>query len=165
MNKCMSSGLMASGYLVLLTKVRHVRSIEFAGNPTVSAFPEAVRSTSCLSQLAKSLTGRILAAAFSDHVVHLIDAHSGKAAHQLDCSTHSLAQVCCLGWGLNFTDAESVQRRLQGLGDDVTLDDILSQTVQAYAPNLISDLPRDLASLDVEGALPKLSVLSSGAKE
>ena len=47
----------------------------------------------------------------------------------------------------------------------MTLDDILSQTVQAYASDTISDLPRDLASLDVEGALPKLGVLSSGGKE
>lgn len=121
--------------------------------------------TSLLSCPAKFLTGRILAAAFSDHVVRLIDAHSGKAAHQLDCSTHSLAQVCCLGWGLNFTDAESVKRRLQDVGDDATLDDILSQTVRVYATDAVSDLPRDLAYLDVEGALPKLSVLSSGGKE
>lgn len=76
-----------------------------------------------------------------------------------------MAQVCCLGWGLNFTDARSVKHRLQGLGNDVTLDDILSQTVQAYASDTVSDLPRDLASLDVEGALPKLGVLSSSGKE
>ena len=76
-----------------------------------------------------------------------------------------MAQVCCLGWGLNFTDAESVKRRLQDVKDDVTLDDILSQSVRAYTTDAVSDLPRYLAYLDIEGALPKLSVLSSGGKE
>ena len=132
----------------------------------VSACLEAIRpNIGCYHIPLKSFIGRVLAAAFSDHVIRLIDAHTGKAAHQLDCSAHSLAQVCCLGWGLNFTDAESAKSRLRGLGDDVTLDDILSQTVQAYASDAVLDLPKDLASLDVEGALPKLGVLSSGGKE
>lgn len=47
----------------------------------------------------------------------------------------------------------------------MTLDDILSQTVQAYASDDVPDLPRDLASLDIEAALPKLAALSSGGKE
>lgn len=47
----------------------------------------------------------------------------------------------------------------------MTLDDILSQTVQAHALDDVPDLPRDLASLDIEAALPKLGVLSSGGKE
>jgi anaphase-promoting complex subunit 4 len=73
-------------------------------------------------------------------------------------------QVTCLGWGLNFTDLKAVKAKIDS-GPDVTLDDILSQAVNLQQPGLIPDLPAELAIIDMESSLPKLSILPSGGKD
>lgn len=85
--------------------------------------------------------------------------------HQIDCSAHSASQVCCLGWGVSFTDAKAVRKHLNELGGGVTLDDVLSQGIQINASDALPNLPMDLAFLDAEGTLPKLSTLAVGGKE
>ena len=66
---------------------------------------------------------------------------------------------------MNFTDIKAVRKHLNELGGEVTLDDILSQSIQMNASDTLPDLPMDLAFLDAEGTLPKLSTLAVGGKE
>lgn len=109
--------------------------------------------------------GQLLAVAFSNHFIYLTNAYTGKLVHQINCSAHSDSQICCLGWGVNFADAPAVRKRTEKLDPQLNLDDLLNQRGNMNESDLLSDLPRDLAVLDVEGALPRLSSLSSGGKE
>ena len=83
----------------------------------------------------------------------------------MNCSAHSNSQICCLGWGVNFIDAPAVTKSAERLAPRLNLDDFFSQKENVNGSDLLCDLPRDLAVLDVEAALPKLSPLSSGGKE
>ena len=109
--------------------------------------------------------GQSLAVTFSNHTLCLTSAHTGKVMHQIDCSVHSPSQVCCLGWGFNFTDRYAVKAQLRKAGIENRLDDVLSDGAQSSILDSLSDLPLDLAFLDIEGTLPKLSVLAIGGIE
>lgn len=85
--------------------------------------------------------------------------------HQIDCSAYSKSQICCLGWGINFTDSHKVSLELDKFKNEVTLDDMISQNPRVKSMDVMPDLPLDLALLDVEASLPKLSPLSSGGIE
>lgn len=95
----------------------------------------------------------------------LTNAQTGKITHQSDCSAYSKSRICCLGWGVNFTDSNKVKSHINELKGELTLDDVISHNPQARAMDSAPDLPLDLAFLDVEAALPKLSILSSGGIE
>ncbi|KAL9132465.1 MAG: hypothetical protein Q9175_006363 [Cornicularia normoerica] len=69
------------------------------------------------------------------------------------------------GWGINLTDGNQVSLELNKLKDEVTLDDMISQNPRVKSMDAVPDLPLDLALLDVEASLPKLSPLSSGGIE
>ena len=71
--------------------------------------------------------------------------------------------MTCLGWGVNFTNSQEAQARIDA--SENTLDDLLGHTLRAHVPGAAPDLPRELALLDVESTLPKLSPLPSGGKE
>ena len=109
--------------------------------------------------------GQLLAVAFSDSSVSLISAQTGKAAHHVQYSRYSNSRVSSLAWSLNFTDAKSTRGRLEGLGSRVTLEDIFNRGSQTQYAEKPLDLPTDLAFLDAESILPKLSVLPAGGKE
>lgn len=85
--------------------------------------------------------------------------------HQIDCSAYSKSQICCLGWGINLTDGNKVRLELDKFKDEVTLEDMISQNPRVMSMDTVPDLPLDLALLDVEASLPKLSPLSSGGIE
>lgn len=85
--------------------------------------------------------------------------------HQIDCSAHSASQICCLGWGISFTDTHAVRTRLEKSGMEKDLDDVLSEGTQSSILDSLTDLPLDLAFLDIEGTLPKLSTLAMGGTE
>lgn len=85
--------------------------------------------------------------------------------HQIDCTAYSKSQICCLGWGINFTDGNKVGLHFDKLKDKVTLDDMISHNPRVESMGAVSDLSLDLALLDVEASLPKLSTLSSGGIE
>lgn len=95
----------------------------------------------------------------------LTNAQTGKITHQSDCSAYSKSRICCLGWGVNFTDSNKVKSHINELKGELTLDDVISHNPQARAMDSAPDLPLDLAFLDVEASLPKLSILSSGGIE
>ena len=96
--------------------------------------------------------------AFSNSVIYLTNSHTGKLLYQLDCSFRSNSQICAIGWGVNFVE-------LQGHPAGKTVDDLLSQRTQLDPSDSPPNLPKDLAFLDIEEVLPKLSSLSSGGKE
>ena len=105
----------------------------------------------------------MLAVAFSNHSLSLTNAQTGKVVHQINCSTYSVSQVCCLGWGINFTDVKAIEQQIR-VGR-LTLDDMLSRSQPINLTENVPDLPMELAFLDVEGALPKLSTLPVSGKE
>ena len=85
--------------------------------------------------------------------------------HQIDCSAYSKSQICCLGWGISLTDGHKVRLKLDKSKDEVTLEDMISQNPRVKSMDTVPDLPLDLALIDVEASLPKLSPLSSGGIE
>ena len=72
----------------------------------------------------------------------------------------STSQVCCLGWGINFVDTNKAAEQVK-----TSLVDIISRNPQTQAVDIPPDLPLELALIDVETSLPKLSPLSSGGIE
>ncbi|PGH15908.1 hypothetical protein AJ79_02075 [Helicocarpus griseus UAMH5409] len=126
-------------------------------------------------------TGHLLAIVCSDNIIRILSAYSGKTVHQLSCgpslaspsATVALASspsstagpvacVSCLGWGMNFTDGKSALKSLQDADGRLTVDNLLSTEMQlSKIAQLKADLPRELAMLDMERSLPKLSTLPS----
>ena len=113
----------------------------------------------------KSPRGQSLAAAYDNNSLSMTNAHTGKVVHLIDCSEYSKSQICCLGWGINLTDAKKVSLELDKFKVEVTLDDVISQNPRMRSLKTVPDLPLDLAMLDVEASLPKLSPLSNGGIE
>lgn len=111
------------------------------------------------------MQGQSLVTAYSNQFLSLNNAHTGKAVHQIDCSEYSQSPICCLGWGINFTDSNQVRVQVKNLRNGLTLDDLINQNPQTKTTNRVPDLPLDLAFLDVEASLPKLSTVSSGGIE
>ena len=107
----------------------------------------------------------MLAIAFSDDTLWLVNSHTGKTVQKSENLDTTEGSICCLGWGITFTDARTTRSQLRGLKEDVTLDDVVSRGLQSIVSDLPADLPAELAALDVESILPKLSVLPASSKE
>ncbi len=115
----------------------------------------------CIILLTENDLGQLLAIAWSDGSVRLISAETSKVVHQFTTGVQpgQVSGITCMRWATNFMSKTSSAMRLgkasdpwEGLADDVTL-------FSSDKPTL--DLPRDLALIDIEGALPKLSTLPS----
>jgi anaphase-promoting complex subunit 4 len=90
--------------------------------------------------------------------VRLVGAESSKTVHQFNTSTET-AGITCMAWACNRTSRNSeLQGSKNALGSWEALlpADIISDGKGAL------DLPRDLALIDIEPSLPKLSVLAAG---
>ena len=145
------------------------------------------RSLPLLSPLELTvLIGHMLAVAISNGTVLLIDSFSGKSAHHLRVapeksvdipnwsSSQSSPKSCKVSskprsnvsWSTHFVSATSTRAQLQATTSDVVLDDLLglntdiSKLLEAKA-----NLPRQLAQLDIETSLPKLSTLPATGKD
>lgn len=114
-----------------------------------------------------------MAVACADNTVRIISSYSGKTVHhyhayqpQDEESTPSV-KVTCLSWGVNFTDSKVAQRHLQDATGQVSIEDLLSPDANpsTAAALLKADLPRELALLDIEHSLPKLSTLPATGSE
>ncbi|KAH8434213.1 putative anaphase-promoting complex component Cut20/Apc4 [Aspergillus melleus] len=110
--------------------------------------------------------GYLLAVACADNTIRVISSYSGKTVHhypayQAPGDSAQPIKVTCLGWGVNFTDSKSAQRNLQEAAGHITIEDLLTPNVHPSkaAAVLRADLPRELALLDIETSLPKLSTL------
>ncbi|OJK04513.1 hypothetical protein ASPACDRAFT_109174 [Aspergillus aculeatus ATCC 16872] len=113
-------------------------------------------------------TGHLLAVACADNTVRIISAYSGKTVHHYPAypqaegdAARQAVKATCIGWGVNFTDTKVAQRHLHDAAGQLTVEDLLSpDTHPSRAAALLkADLPRELALLDVESSLPKLSTL------
>ncbi|KAG2420972.1 hypothetical protein HFD88_000587 [Aspergillus terreus] len=115
--------------------------------------------------------GHLLAVACADNTVRIISSYSGKTVHHYHAyqpeDESKPVKVTCLGWGVNFTDSRAVQRHLQDTSNQITLDELLSPDINpsTAAAWFRADLPRELALLDVENSLPKLSTLPATGSE
>ena len=107
--------------------------------------------------------GQLLAVAWSDNVVRLVNADSSKVVQQIDTLAGPEGRVSCLGWAVNFTSSREARARIAASGHD--LDDLLRHAPAGNDAGQVPDLPRDLARLDIQGTLPKLSILPSGGRE
>jgi anaphase-promoting complex subunit 4 len=111
--------------------------------------------------------GHILAVSCTDDNIRLISTFSGKMVHQLP----TLPQIpgtktSYLGWAANFIDSAATQRQLDDTGDHLSLDDLLGLNVEIQALlRSKANLPRELALIDVETSLPKLSTLPATGGE
>lgn len=110
-----------------------------------------------------STLGLLLAVAFSNSFIYLTNAHTGKLMHQIDFSANANSQICCLGWGVNSGDVFTLRTTFEKVGGESSLD-LLDQRNKGAKPQSY-DLPGDLAYLDIEQVLPRLSPLSPGGKE
>ncbi|KAL4976957.1 anaphase-promoting complex, cyclosome, subunit 4-domain-containing protein [Aspergillus desertorum] len=108
--------------------------------------------------------GHFLAVACADSAVRIISAYSGKTAHHYQArGGEQSIKVTCLGWGVNFTDIEAAERQLYEAAGQLSVEDLLSLDMQPSkaAALLKADLPKELALLDIESSLPRLSILPS----
>lgn len=123
--------------------------------------------------------------ACADDTIRVISSYSGKTVHHYaaysrhhsedtandedasDGRALDLPNLTCLGWGINFTDSKSAQRYLHEAAGQISVQDLLAPDVHpAKAAALLkADLPRELALLDVESSLPKLSTLPATGSE
>ncbi|KAL3481983.1 anaphase-promoting complex component Cut20/Apc4 [Aspergillus californicus] len=112
-------------------------------------------------------SGQLLAVACADNSVRMISAYYGKTVHIFSAyftlPGSKPAKATCLGWGVNFTESKVAQRQLHEAAGQLTIEDLLSLDLQPSkaAALLKADLPRELALLDIESSLPKLSTLPS----
>lgn len=122
----------------------------------------------------------MLAVACGDNSLRIISAYSGKTVHHYpvyqspseDLSSPdpqpAQPKVECIGWGVNFTDSKAAQKHLYESAGRLSVQDLLSPGVHPSkaAALLKADLPRELALMDIESSLPKLSVLpATGAED
>lgn len=109
--------------------------------------------------------GQSLAVALSSQILSLTSCHTGKLIHRVDCSDYSKSPICCLGWGVILTERESLSQQIGKLKSKIDNEDVISRNPQTKALDHLADLPKDLAFLEIEAALPKLSPLSAGGIE
>lgn len=82
-------------------------------------------------------------------------------------SEDPMPKPTCVGWGINFTDSKAAQRRLNDSAGLASVEDLLAPGVypSKVTAMLKADLPRELALLDIEVSLPKLSTLPATGGE
>jgi anaphase-promoting complex subunit 4 len=117
------------------------------------------------------MPGRLLAVACGDGSLRIINSYSGKTVHHYQSyqqqdslttpSARAMPKASCVGWGVNFTDSKAAQRQLHESAGQISVEDLLAPGVYPSKATamLKADLPRELALLDIEDSLPKLSTL------
>ncbi|KAL5413917.1 hypothetical protein PMIN04_009233 [Paraphaeosphaeria minitans] len=132
--------------------------------------------------------GAGLAVAWSDGCVDVLGVETGKVVHgnvKLPPPREgNQSAVSCIGWGLNFIDAERVESRTgkvqvskgstkkntlhlsspttedwDALKDDIDLEDFLQRQPDFASLDVAPELPDQLAMMDTESLLPKLPVI------
>jgi anaphase-promoting complex subunit 4 len=76
------------------------------------------------------------------------------------------SRLSTLGWAVKFADCKATHKQLQDSKGEVSLDHLLTPALQPSGlQQLKTDLPRELALLDLESSLPKLSTLPATGDE
>ena len=110
-------------------------------------------------------SGQILAVVNGNSNISFVNAYTSKVINQLDCSKQSSSNISCLGWGVNFVHAKTLEGRLRDSSELLDIEDVISRNPKISAIDPPIDLPLELTLIDVEGSLPKLPPLSSGGFE
>jgi anaphase-promoting complex subunit 4 len=100
----------------------------------------------------------LLAIAWSDGSVRLVGAESSKIVHQFSTGS-SISGVTCMGWTSNLAKKKSSLKQEKNAQ---TWQGIFSKDGYYSKNKMALNLPRDLALIDIETSLPKLSVLAGG---
>lgn len=106
--------------------------------------------------------------AYSGKTVHHYPAYEGQHEEPSSPDSQPRPKVTCLGWGVNFTDSKAAQKHLQDSAGQISVEDLLTPGIHpsTAAAVLKADLPRELALLDIESSLPRLSTLpATGAED
>lgn len=127
------------------------------------------------------IVGRLLAVADAENKLRIISSYTGKTVHHYSCLPHeedekqqdakvddsSNSRITCIGWGVNLTDSKAAQNHLRDANGQLTVEDLLAPDTDPVkaALQLKADLPRELALLDVESSLPRLSTLPGSGSE
>lgn len=82
---------------------------------------------------------------------------TSKAVHQMPVCEAGKARITCIGWTCNNVGKRLSTSRGQATG--ATWEKLASGVFGASDHGALADLPRKLAFLEVETALPKLSPL------
>ncbi|KAJ5948177.1 Anaphase-promoting complex subunit 4 [Penicillium verhagenii] len=151
-----------------------VRAVAWKGNGTCSTSIYSIARLLC-NGISSDLfvLGRFLAVACGDGTLRIMSAYSGKVVHHYAVYKNAQEEysnpdakpvspkVTCLGWGVNFTDSKAAQKHLLESAGQIGVEDLLAPGVHPSkaAALLKADLPRELALLDIENSLPKLSTL------
>ncbi|KAI9882646.1 MAG: hypothetical protein M1823_005606 [Watsoniomyces obsoletus] len=109
---------------------------------------------------------QLLAIAYSDGYLRIFSPESTKQIHEIKSDISPAggnSAISCLGWGSNITNYVAAPSNT-GLSDPA-LESLLHQAAAKHSSNGTLDLPRELALLEVEGALPKLSLLPAGKND
>ncbi|CAG7922612.1 unnamed protein product [Penicillium olsonii] len=122
--------------------------------------------------------GRLLAVACGDRTLRIISSYSGKTVNHYPVyqkgepsspaqAPDSTPKPTSVRWSTNFTDSKAAQRHLLDSAGQVSIEDLLTPGVypSKAAAVLKVDLPRELALLDIESSLPKLSTLPATGGE
>ncbi|CAD6442860.1 c06f7089-702f-465a-9a30-5ce32c70bb1d [Sclerotinia trifoliorum] len=106
--------------------------------------------------------GQLLAIAWSDGSVRLVGAESTKVVHHFSATSddQDFSGITCMSWSSN-TIGRKVANKTSKLVPN-TLKNIFANDSELSTGKGALDLPRDLALLDIEPSLPKLSVLPTG---
>ncbi|ETN46305.1 uncharacterized protein HMPREF1541_00489 [Cyphellophora europaea CBS 101466] len=172
--------------LVATVSKKHAVDVWRFNGQRVFGLPVEEDDSRTVEGLAWRADGKMLAVALSSGTVVLIDSFSGKAAHHLKTGYGSTTNmpnwssaesdaaanltdrpVWKVSWCSHFANASRIRQQLDGEDVDVSLDDL--QGLNADVSKLLkarANLPRNLARVEVDIALPKLSTLpASGADD
>ncbi|KAI1302643.1 anaphase-promoting complex, cyclosome, subunit 4-domain-containing protein [Xylaria venustula] len=100
--------------------------------------------------------GQFLAVGWSDGIVRLMGLETNKAVHQITICEAGRSNITCISWTHNLAGkrlASAVQPSVR------TWKQLASQGLDLGKKKLAADLPRELAFLEIETALPRLSPL------
>lgn len=107
-----------------------------------------------------------MASAWSDGTVRLLDPESNKVAHQILVSEGDgeAPEITCLAWATNSTVLADAKCADAGktVWQQMLAEEKLELAKLLKKDEATLDLPRDIALLDVEPSLPKISTLPSG---
>ncbi|KAG9191539.1 hypothetical protein G6011_10273 [Alternaria panax] len=155
------------------------------------------REDLCVEALQWEFNGKSIAVSWSDGSTDLVSAETGKVTHkdvvlpgvgESDGGTtddEAPVRVECIGWGLNFINAEAVKKRTgwkpnkandttpaktdvfgnpttedwDAFKDETTLEDFLQRQPDFQTLDIAPDLPDQLAMMDMEALLPKLPAI------
>lgn len=102
--------------------------------------------------------GKLLAIASGDGSIRLVATESTKVVHQFSTGNGE-SGVTCMGWASNLTKRESAASHSSQ--DPQSWERLLGSDAANTETKQALNLPQDLAQIDIEGSLPKLSVIAS----